>query len=203
MLGDQLATAGLKRVADVRRPNGEPLRCSEVTGFRKSSLKFIAILPGPDCADAGEVTLNLDAPRHVYNLRAHRALGRVARVRGTLVAGEPLLYAILPAPIGRLTIEPVAPSAPPLQAKAGETVKFTVRRAAQGGGEIPVSAAHLEVQSPKGKVVDYYGGNLLLTSGAAEFAVPLALDDTPGVWRVTAREPFAHQTASATFELTP
>ncbi|HUU13664.1 MAG TPA: beta-galactosidase trimerization domain-containing protein, partial [Terriglobia bacterium] len=199
MLGDYLATAGVKPVADVRRPNGGPLKCSEVTGFRKGSVKFIAILPGPDCADAGRVTLNLPAPQHVYDLRAHRALGRVARVQGTLAAGEPLLYGILPAPIGRLSVEPAQPSAAPLQAKAGETVKFTVRLAGHGGGEMPVSAAHLEVRGPKGKVVDYYGGNLLLTGGAAEFAVPLALDDPPGVWRVTARELFAHQTAKATF----
>jgi hypothetical protein len=203
MLDNYLAGAGVKPVADVRRSDGSPLRCSEVTGFRKGSVKFISILPEPGCADVGEVTLNLDALRNVYDVRLHRALGRVMRVPGTLVAGEPLLYALLPEPIGRLSIEPTQPSAGPLQARAGETVKFTVRLAAQAGAEIPVSAAHVEIHSPEGKVVDYYGGNVLLRDGTAEFTVPLALDDPPGIWRVTAREPFAHQTASATFELAP
>jgi hypothetical protein len=203
LLGDYFTTAGVKPVADVRTPNGESLKCSEVVAFRKGPARFIAILPEPECADAGRVTLNLPAPQHVYDLRAHRALGRVAQVRGMLVAGEPLVYALLPSPIGRLTIEPAQASALPLQAKAGETVKFIVRLAAQGGNEIPVSAAHLEVRDPRGKVVGYYGDNLMLANGAAEFSVPLALDDPPGPWRVTAREPYTHQTANATFELAP
>jgi hypothetical protein len=201
MLSDYLAAAEVKPVADVRRADGNPVRCSEVTAFRKGPLRFIAILPEPDCADTGEVTLNLDAPQYIYDLRAHRALGHVARVRGRLKAGEPLLYALMAEPLGRLSIEPAPPSAIPLQAKPGETVKFTVHLAPSGDGKIPVGAAHLEVRNPKGELLDYYGGNILLRGGAAEFAVSLALDDPPGVWRVTAREPFAHQTANATFVL--
>ncbi|MBI1940397.1 MAG: beta-galactosidase trimerization domain-containing protein [Acidobacteria bacterium] len=202
LLGDYLATAGVRPVADVHARGGEPLKCSEIAGFRKGPARFIAILPEPDCQDAG-MRLNLSAPQHVYDLRAHRALGRVAQVSGTLVAGEPLVYALLPSPVGRLSIQLAQPSAPLLHAKPGEIVKFTVSLAAQGAGEIPGSAVHLEVRDSSGKEVDYYAGNLLLANGTAEFSVPLALDDLPGTWRVTARESFTHQTASATFELTP
>ena len=96
--------------------------------------------------------------------------------------------------------------------KAGETVKFSIRLTGRNGPaglsrqvsgrveeSIPASAVHLEVRNPGGKILDYYGANLLLTNGSAEFAVPLALNDRPGMWRVTAREPFTHQTTSTTF----
>ena len=42
-----------------------------------------------------------------------------------------------------------------------------------------------------------------LPGGHAEFLIPLALDDPPGLWQVSAREPFSHQTAQTTFEVTP
>jgi hypothetical protein len=51
-------------------------------------------------------------------------------------------------------------------------------------------------------MLDYYTANLALVDGAAEFSVPLALDDVPGPWRVIVREPYAHQSANATFTVT-
>ena len=64
---------------------------------------------------------------------------------------------------------------------------------------MPASTVHIEVRNPAGKVLDYYGANLAVLNGVAEFSVPLALNDQAGAWRVTAREPFTHQTAAATF----
>ncbi len=199
MLDDYLAAAGVKPVAEVRRGNDEPLRCSEVTAFRKGSVRFLAILPEPDCADAGRVILNLPAPQHVYDLRAHRALGKTSRIRGALVAGEPLFCALLPAALGRLSVNIADGLGAPTRVKPGDTVRFSIHLAAKPGEAMPDSPVHVEVRNPAGKVVEYYGANLRLASGAGEFEVPLAHNDVPGEWRVTAREPFAHQTASVTF----
>jgi hypothetical protein len=304
MLRDYLSLAGVQPLANVRRASGEPLACSEVVGFRKGVTRYLAILPEPDCADGGPIALGLPAPQFVYDLRAHRLLGRLNRVGGTLVAGEPLLYALESAPIGHLSIQsgesgrgerPSAPAGmlkdptglsfrgvpqlrddeesrsafvlkarlpanatpsgqsgislprlrdrndPPrrdgvgmtalkfvfqrpdtspnlgqralqtggqaglptgLSLKAGDAVKFQIRLTARPGEVVPESAAHVEVRNPAGVIVDYYGAEVPISNGAAEFAVPLALDDSPGVWRVTAREPFTHQTASAIFLVT-
>ena len=49
--------------------------------------------------------------------------------------------------------------------------------------------------------MDYYGANRALANGTADFTIPLAFNDVPGTWRVTAREPYTHQTASAAFIL--
>jgi hypothetical protein len=212
LLRDYLSLAGVRPVADLRRSAGGAASCAEVVAFRKGIVKYLAILPEPDCPDRRLVTLNLPTPEYVYDLRAHRTLGRVARANARLVPGEPALFALLPGPMGRLSIVPAAASTGPVQVKPGEVVKFTVRLTPRAGAagspyafpgaapeSVPDSAVHIEVRNPAGKILDYYGANLPLANGAAEFSVPLALNDEAGVWRVTAREPFTHQTAAATF----
>lgn len=215
LLRDYLSLAGVRPVAEVRNPSGGYLACSEVVAYRKGAAKYLAILPEPDCADAGMITLNLPSLAYVYDLRAHRLIGRMGRVSGRLVAGEPLLYAILPSPVGRLNV--TLAGAPKVLApvKAGDIVKFSVRLNDRNGAGVQPrqavgapqeahaeSAVHVEVRSPAGKTLDYYTANLPLANGVAEFSIPLALDDASGTWRVTVREPFAHQSASATFTVT-
>jgi hypothetical protein len=211
LLRDYLSAAGIRPVAELRKSGGGRLTCSEVVAFRKESVRYVAILPEPDCTDVGVVTLNLSVPEYVYDLRAHRTLGRVPRASARLMPGEPVVFALLPAPVGRLRVSAVG--AP--QVRVGETARFSVRltprtttsalaRSATGPAEenVPASAVHVEVRNPAGKILDYYGANLPVVNGVAKFSVPLALDDQVGVWRVTAREPFTHQAASATFVVT-
>jgi hypothetical protein len=215
LLRDYLSLAGVRPVAEVRKPSGGYLACSEVVAYRKGAARYLAILPEPDCADAGMVTLNLPSPAYVYDLRAHRLMGRIARVSGRLVAGEPLVYGLLPAPVGRLSVSLAGLPKGSATIKAGDSVKFSIRLTARNlatgsprppaGGTpepVPDSAFHVEVRNPAGKTLDYYGANLALADGAAEFSLPLALDDVPGPWRITVREPFTHQTASKTFTVT-
>jgi hypothetical protein len=184
-------------VADVRRASGAPLACSEVTAFEKGSTRFLAVLPEPGCADIGAVTLHLPSLQYVYDLRAHRLLGRLGRVAGTLVGGEPLFLAFVPAPVAHLEVSGKAPGA--LRVQAGATVQLLLRPAARAGETAADTAVHIEVRNPLGKVLDYYGGDIALPAEGAEFSIPLALDDRPGAWRVTVREPFSHLTATTTF----
>jgi uncharacterized protein YfaS (alpha-2-macroglobulin family) len=109
-----------------------------------------------------------------------------------------------------LSIQPAGGERGPTRARAGDTVRFAVQlvprsagssrqAAGQAGSNLPPAPIHIEVRSPAGKVVGYYGASLALVNGAGEFTIPLALNDLPGAWRVTAREPYSHQTASAVF----
>lgn len=209
LLRDYFSLAGIQPVANLHRASGEPLSCSEVVEFKKGVTRYLAILPEPNCPDSGPITLDLSTPQFVYDLRAHRLLGRSNRVIGTLVPGEPLLYALQPAPLGRVSVQsaqpgrgerPFAPTRAIL--KAGDTAQFQIRMTARLTEVVPETAAHVEVINPAGKVVDYYGADVPISNGVAEFAIPLALDDMPGTWRVTAREPFTHQSAATTFVVT-
>ena len=106
LLRDFLSFAGVRPVADVRNAAGKPLSCSEVVAFRRANSRYVAILPEPYCRDGGTFTLNLETPQYVYDLRAHRQLGRLSRIIGTLVPSEPLVYALETAPLGRLSVAP-------------------------------------------------------------------------------------------------
>ncbi len=215
LLRDYLNLASARPVVDVRRSGGSSLTCSEAVAFRRGTAKFVAILPEPECADVGPAEIRLPEPRYVYDLRAHRMLGRVSAFRGNLAAGEPMLYALLPAPVGRVRITAAGGSSASAQGKAGDVARFTIRlgpanvapnsvrqAAGQPATPLPPSTAHVEVRNPQGKVVDYYGADLALENGKAEFTLPLALSDPPGTWRITAREPYTHQSASATLVVT-
>jgi hypothetical protein len=131
------------------------------------------------------------------------------------VPGEPVLFALLPGPMGRLSVVPAGTSTGPVQVKPGEIIKFAIRLTPRAGAagsprvlsgvapeSTPDSAVHIEVRNPAGRILDYYGANLPMANGATEFSVSLALNDQAGVWRVSARETFSHQTASAAFVVT-
>jgi hypothetical protein len=166
-------------------------------GYRSGGGEIIAILPELKCSDAGAVTLRLPTAKFVYDLRQHRFLGHLDRVSGMLVAGEPLIYAVEDSPAARLEILARGKASPAV--RAGATVHFALRLNARSGPAAPSCAAHVEVRNPRGQVVEYYGTNLPLATSPQDFAVALALNDLPGRWSVTVREPYAHQTAAADF----
>jgi Beta-galactosidase trimerisation domain/Beta-galactosidase len=199
LLAHCLGEAGVKPVADVHKPGGRPIGCSETVGYTQGEVVYLAVLPGIGCKDVGPVTVQFPSARYVYDLREHRLLGDVSSVNGTLVDGAPLFLALSPEPIGRLSISVMGANSGALLVKAGGAAAFRIRLAMPGGhGDFP-EAVHVDVRNPDGKILSYYGTNLALKSGEARFSVALALNDQPGNWQVTVREPYTHQTSSATF----
>src|SRR5262249_14036105 len=142
----------------------------------------------------------LPTAQQVYDLRLHRSLGRRSEIEGTLQQGEPLIFALTEAPVGGLSLSRLDSSHGSTLVRAGEALGFSVRQAGDGASIID-SAVHVEVQGPSGRVLDYYGGDYSRSGGQAEFSIPLALNDPPGRWQVTAREPFSHQTAQIDFRV--
>lgn len=197
MLRSYLGSAGINPVADVVRQAGHRLTCSELVEYRSGGGEIIAILTQLKCADAGPVTLQLPSAKFAYDLRQHRFLGHIDHVSGTLVEGEPLIYAVENAPAAVPVIIAHGKAGAPV--RAGATVHFVILLKPPKGSATPLSAGHVEVRNPRGQIVDYYGTNVPLTDGPLDFRVPLALNDLPGRWTVTVREPYAHQTATANF----
>ena len=194
-----LRAAGIRPVADVLARTGHGLACSEVVAYRSGNGEIIAILPELKCSDAGPITLRLPSAKFAYDLRQHRLLGHVDRVSGVLVPGEPLIYAVEDAPAAQPEISARGKTSPTV--RAGATVHFAIRLRAGNRPAAPSGAAHVEVRDPRGQIVDYYGANLPLTTAPVDFRVALALNDLPGRWTVTVREPYARQTAAAAFRV--
>jgi Beta-galactosidase trimerisation domain/Beta-galactosidase len=200
LLEHYLDEGGAQPVVDIRTASGQRIGCSEIVGYRKGEVRYLAVLPGVGCRDAGPVTVRLPSPRYVYNLREHRLLGKVSQVEGTLTDGAPLFLALSPEPIGKLSVTAQGANAGGgLQVKAGGAAAFHIQPSMPDGHSDFPEAIHVDVRSPEGKVLSYYGRNLPLENGEAQFSVALALSDQPGQWQVTVREPYTHQTCSTTF----
>jgi hypothetical protein len=189
-------------VADVHTVNGKPVRCSEVIGYQKEGVHYLAILPGMGCSDAASVSVRLPKAEYIYDLRAHRFLGHISNVTGRMDAGSPLFLAVAPAPVEKLSISAEAVGGGEARVKAGDAIEFTVHQSEASGIEDFPDAVHVEFSGPDGKIVDYYGKNLSLVNGKAQFSLATALNDSPGIWTVRASEPYAHQSSVTTFSVT-
>ncbi len=203
LLETYLGQAGISPIADAHTASGKPLGCSEVIGYHNGDMRYLAILPGMGCSDAGSVSVRLPKAEYVYDLRTHRSLGDVTSVTGTMDAGSPLFLAVSPAPVGKLNINPEAVSGGETRVKAGGTLGFAIRQSETSGMKDFPEAVHVEVSGPDGKTIDYYSKNLPLVSGEARFSVATALNDPSGVWTVKATEPYTHQASVATFSVAP
>ena len=165
----------------------------------KGEVHYLAILPAMGCQDVGPVTVHFASPRYVYDLREHRLLGHSSQVKGNLAAGAPLFLALSSAPLGKLSVSTMGSTATAPKVAAGETIAFQVHLAMPYGHRNFPEAVHVEVRNPEGKILDYYDENLQLEEGTARFSVPLALNDVAGDWTATVREPYTHETSTASF----
>ena len=199
VLAHYLGGAGVEPVADVRKPGGKRIDCSEIVGYRKGEVRYLVVLPEMGCKDVGPVNLQLSSARYVYNLREHHLLGNISSVNGTLEEGAPLFLALSPEPAGRLSISALGANDGDLQVKAGGTAAFRIRLAMPEGHKDFPEAVHVEVRNADGRFLSYYGANLALKDGEARFSIALALNDQPGKWQVIVREPYTHQKSSETF----
>jgi Beta-galactosidase trimerisation domain/Beta-galactosidase len=202
LLEHYLNQAHAEPVADVRNAAGQSVGCSEIVGYRKGEVHYLAILPEAGCKDAGPVTVRFPSAHYVYNLREHGLLGNISRVQAKLADGEPLFLALSPEPVGKLGISAPGFSNETSRVEAGGAIAFQIRLSMPNGFSNIPEAVHVDVRNPDGKIVSYYGKNLLLKDGLARFSVALALNDEPGQWQVIVREPYSHQSAEANFTVT-
>lgn len=200
LLENILARDGILPVTDARTASEQPLQCSEVIAYQRGEVRYLAILPEIGCPDASQaVVVKFPQAGYVYDLRAHRYLGRVSSVRAKLAGAEPLMLALSSQPVGKLSLSAQGMNRGLI--KAGGNVRFVIQMTKPAAAESFPDAIHVEVRNPDGKVVGYYGRNLPLVNDAAYFSVATAMNDQPGVWKISASEPYAHESAEATFTL--
>jgi hypothetical protein len=129
-----------------------------------------------------EVRIRFPEPRHTYDIRAHRYLGHTAEIAARLGYGDARIYARLP-----YTVESVRVKAP-TAVSAGRAIAFRVSLSTKGGGKPGDHVASVKVYGPDGGERRHYACRLPLRRGSGSSAVPLALSDPEGVWRILARD---------------
>ena len=131
------------------------------------------------------VTLKLDAPRHVYDVRTGEYLGQTQELTRSIQPGLVHLLSALPYGVTGLAISgkastlAVAAQIEPQDAKPG-THLF-----------------HVEVCDPEGNPVTAYGQNVLAPGGQCRITIPFALSDKAGDWTVTATDVLTGVTGNA------
>lgn len=177
---------------------GSPIK-SEIEGggvivrrFADGDAQYVGLLrankPG-----GSAVRLTLPAACHVYNARANKYLGKVDRISLNLGAGEAAVYALLPAAVTSVKVQPKT-----LTVKAGQMLAYSL-------GSVPSGAPRayrVKVIGPDGEERPYYGTQVRGAKGLAGGSVCFALNDAPGAWTIAATDVATGITGQAKINLT-
>jgi hypothetical protein len=171
----------------------EPFR-GEVVAFADGPLHYLGLLKDPRSDRPSErLVVRLREPAHVYAARTGEYFGETAEIRARLYHGEAQLYALLPYSVQGVRVEA------PERARPGEVLKVSLRLSTSATPGRHVLS--VRVFGPDGKRQRHYDQNVWATEDRAEVTIPLALNDAPGRWRITARDAATGVTGEAWFEL--
>ncbi|HVX66966.1 MAG TPA: beta-galactosidase, partial [Bryobacteraceae bacterium] len=113
-------------------------------------------------------TATVQAPAGAYDLLR----GGLAKPEVEATPERPALFLERPTRIAKLSID----------------AKLALSLSDEAGAPVDLSVVHIDVLDPAGKLVRPYSGNVTIRDGRAAYAIPFALNDAPGSWRVRARD---------------
>ena len=100
-----LAEAGASVPFQVMRGDDRPLDSFELVSYRTGPARYLGLIKEDEVEVSTEpVSIALQRPYEVYDVRAKRRLGRLDVIRDQIRTAEPKFYALLPAPVGSITI---------------------------------------------------------------------------------------------------
>jgi hypothetical protein len=191
------------RVTDAghRTPWGYP-----INRFRDGDNYYLGVYRISDTPSVNSDEIIVDLPRRGYVYLAGGVvdagngvmqktayLGATDQPKVTLKGGGSALLAVLPYQVQGLSM------ALPAGAHLGDRVRVPLKLATSAPPGRHV--VHVTVTDPTGMVSPLYSGNVTLAAGAADYYLPLALNDQPGAWTVTAREAVSGQQATGTIKV--
>jgi hypothetical protein len=192
---------GLRPSAEALDPDGHPIRESEVLRFSNGPARYTGVIvtsfygynhPPRKCR------VKFAEKSHLYDVRQGKYLGLADEAPGQLEVGSPLLFAQLPLRVEGLAL------AVSKQARPGEPAGVSVEiRMENKAATLPLDFVHIAVTGPDGKEVAGYAVNLKCRDGKGSTTIPLALNDPPGTWQVSARHVATGVAESATFQVKP
>jgi len=130
--------------------------------------------------DKEEVTLTLEQPWHVYDIREGKYLGQKEVISTSLLRATAKAYALLPYEVRTVTLNG------PKSATPGSAAEFVVEVSADQ--PCGTHVFHLTAKGPDGKERPLYAQNLVAPQGKGEATIPFAWNDPEGEWTVTVRD---------------
>jgi len=132
--------------------------------------------------DDGKIFITFPEPRHIYDVRTRRYIGRADRIETTLGYGDACIYARLPYTVTGVWVTGPSSISP------GEEVSLSIELAVSGDTPPGNHVAALQVYAPDGSRCQHYESRVALPGGTGKATIPLALSDASGTWRVVARD---------------
>lgn len=199
VVGNVLASAGVRPPLRVTCASGKPAHVEvvryELGGSGAGRDVVVGLLRNWDQEGNDIITASWGTERHVYDLRAHKYLGKLGSVTTPMAAGECRLLFLtvteINAPI--LVLEPA-------KVLPGGTVRAIVRSGNSGAAP---HLARLEVIGPAGVPVPDYARSLRLQGQPIDVNFRLALNDPKGRWLVRVTDLASGQTAQQAFTVGP
>ncbi len=197
-LARQLALAGVKPYAQLTA-EGKPARCVEQTLFVDGSLRYLCLqqdilLRG---LEAQNLTVSIDAPAYVYDMRAGRAAAEepITSWNAAISRGRPLVYALMPYAVSSLAVTVAAESV------QGNTLELAAAVTAKGA-QPEYHVVRVDVFAPGSNTSHrQYSQNIACPNGQGKASIPFALNEPAGTWRLAFRDAASGVTAEATVNL--
>jgi hypothetical protein len=151
--------------------------------FRSGEAVYLGLSAPPGGSRKVFISLaGLDPSRRcVYDVRAHQYLGRTRSFDYTMKESYGELLALMPREIGDVRLRA------PRRAERGRLATVSVTLSGWKA-DLGRTVFRLEVYDPAGNLNALYTRTVACDGGRAELAIPFALDDASGEWRVRAVE---------------
>ncbi len=131
------------------------------------------------------LTVKMDAPPAVHDPARGVFVGWTKDIEVDLAPGEARLFTLLPYRLRAILAEPVGR---PVDAAREGPERFEVRLRRDGEGEWAPHVIEVRVEGPDGRARDELERVVDVEGGRAEFVVPFASSDRPGLWTLRLRD---------------
>ncbi|MGD0092606.1 MAG: hypothetical protein ABSE73_22050 [Planctomycetota bacterium] len=186
---------GCRPPVNVALPDGTPLADGEINTFQDGAALYVGIerrgrywegerrrwLTWDGYQEEVDATLAFPTAAHVYDVTRGEYVGQGPAVKVKLTSC-PRLFAALPSKVEQLAVEGLAGSY-----RQGETIRavVTLQPEREAGCQAVV---HVSVLNAAGEMLPWFERNVIVAGGRGVIALPLALDEAPGNYRLVLRD---------------
>ena len=177
--------------------DSDPIAGGRVSAFARGRAKVLGVLPPrpENVEDPVPATICAAQPAHLYDLRSGRHFGHADKAKVALKFTSATMLSALPYRVTGVDVRA------PQRLVAGAPCAVSVRINAKGDTAGARAVIRVNVIGPDGEDRHYYARTLCPEGLEASCSIPFALNDTPGDWKIVARDVLTGTRASKTVRL--
>ncbi len=186
LLSGLFAEAGVRPQVRLVDAKGQRERNVEILRWRSGDATLVGVFR--EAGQASQARLTLSEPGRVHDLRNRTAVGPTHSVAVDVLPSRATFFALTGA-----MVPPAKVSVQPATLQQGQVGKVALKTGQTAG----MRAVLLTAQTPDGKEADWLRRVVMVPPEGANAALPVALNDPAGTWRIEARELFTNKVTEA------